>query len=136
MRVSGATKPVVRQNGWIKHRRNFRHISYASCFKYIEIALGRLRPCHRSARGISAFAHGMASDIVRQQRGNFISDRSGIVEWNQNAAAISQKFFGVPIRRRYNCLSQAEAVGKRARRHLRFVEIGRNVDIAHRNEIK
>ena len=40
----------------------------------------------------------------------------------------------VPIGRRHHRLPQSEAVGQRARGHLRFIQIGRDIDIAHRDE--
>ena len=42
----------------------------------------------------------------------------------------------MPIGRRDDRLAQAETVGQRARRHLRLVEIGRDIDIAHRDEVE
>ena len=55
-----------------------------------EIALGRLRPGHRSARRVGALAHGIAADIVRQQAGDLAADGFGIPERNQNAAPVAQ----------------------------------------------
>ena len=40
----------------------------------------------------------------------------------------------MPVRRRDYGLPEPEAVGQRARGHLRLVEIGRDVDVAHRDE--
>ena len=54
-----------------------------------EIALGRLRPRHRSARRIGALAHGMTADVVRQQAGDLGADRLGIAKRNQNAAPVA-----------------------------------------------
>ena len=60
----------------------------------------------------------------------------GIAKRNQNAAPVSQQFLGVPVGRRYDGLSQTEAVGERARCHLGFIEIGRHIDVAHRDEVQ
>ena len=68
--------------------------------------------------------------------GNLAADGFGIAKRNQNATPVTQQFLGVPVRRRYDRLSQPEAVGERARRHLGFIEIGRHIDVAHRNEIQ
>ena len=40
----------------------------------------------------------------------------------------------MPIRRRDNLLAEAEAVGQSARCHLHRVQVGGNVDVAHRDE--
>ena len=100
------------------------------------IALGGALPCHRSAGGIGALAHGLPPGIVGQQFRDFAADRRRIAKRNQNAAPIGQQFARVPIGRRNDRLAQPEAVGQRARRHLRFVEIGRDVDVAHRDEFE
>ena len=60
----------------------------------------------------------------------------GIAEGNQNAAAVSQQLLGVPVGRRYDGLSQPEAVGERAGRHLGFVQVGRHIDVAHGDEVE
>ena len=78
----------------------------------------------------------MSANVVRQQIGDLGADGFDVAEWNQNSAPVGQQFLGVPVRRRNDRLSQSEAVGKRARRHLGFVEIGRHVDVAHRNEVE
>ena len=101
-----------------------------------EIALGGLRPSHRSASRVRAFAHGMTADIVCQQAGDLGAHGFGIAKRNENAASVSQQFLRVPVGCRYDRLSQPEAVGERARRHLRFIEIGRHIDVAHRNEVQ
>ena len=49
---------------------------------------------------------------------------------------VAQQFLGMPVGRRHDGLSQSETVGQRARRHLGFIEIGRRVDVAHRNEVQ
>ena len=59
-----------------------------------------------------------------------------IAERNQNAASVGQQFLRVPIGRRDHRLPQAEAVGQRAGCHLRLVQIRRDVDIAHRDEVE
>ena len=78
----------------------------------------------------------MTADVVCQQGRNLAADGFGIPKGNQNAVPVAQQFLGVPVRRRYDRLSQSKAVGERARRHLGFVEIGRYIDVAHRNEIQ
>ena len=60
----------------------------------------------------------------------------GIPKRNQNAAPVAQQFLGVPVGCRYDRLSQSEAVGECARCHLGFIEIGRHIDVAHRNEVQ
>ena len=42
----------------------------------------------------------------------------------------------MPIGCRYDGLSQPEAVGERARCHLGFIQIGRHIDVAHRDEVE
>ncbi len=42
----------------------------------------------------------------------------------------------MPVRRRNDRLPQSKAVGQRSRRHLGFVEIGRDIDVAHRDELE
>ena len=78
----------------------------------------------------------MTADVVRQQAGDLSAHSFGIPKRNQNATPVIQKFLGVPVGCRYDRLSQAEAVGERARCHLGFIEIRRHVDVAHRNEVQ
>ena len=62
----------------------------------------------------------MTADVVGQQTGNLAAGCLGIAKRNQNAPPVSQQFLGVPVRRRYDGLSQTEAVGERARCHLKL----------------
>ncbi len=101
-----------------------------------QIALGGALPGHRPAGGVGAFAHRQPARVVGEQLRNFVADRRRVAERNQNAAPIGQQLAGVPIRRRDHRLAEAEAVGQRPRRHLRFVEIGRDVHVAHRDEFE
>ena len=105
-------------------------------FECRQIALGRLRPCHGSAGRVRAFAHGVPADIVGQQCGDLRANGFRIAERNQNAAPVIQQFPGVPVGCRDDGLSQSKAVGQRAGRHLGFIEIGRRVDVAHRDEVQ
>ena len=60
----------------------------------------------------------------------------GIAKWHQNAAAVRQQFARVPIGRRNDRFPKPKAVGQGAGRHLRFVEIWRDVDVTHRDEVE
>ena len=59
-----------------------------------------------------------------------------IAKRNQNAAPIGEKLPRMPIGRRYDGLAEAVAVGQRPRRHLRFIQIRRDVDVAHRDVVE
>ena len=107
-----------------------------SGFERRKIPLGRLHPGHRPARHISPFTHGLAARFVGQKTGDLAAQGTGIAKRDQNAAPIAQQLLGVPIWCRDHCLSQSKAIGKRPRRHLGLVEIGRHVDVAHRDEVQ
>src|ERR1700754_860417 len=62
-----------------------------------KIALGCLYPGHGSARRISALAHGVTADVVRQQAGDLDAQGFGIGKRNENAAPVTQQFLGVPV---------------------------------------
>ena len=49
---------------------------------------------------------------------------------------LRQKLLRMPIGSRYHGLAQPEAIGERARGHLRFIQIGRDVDVAHRDVLE
>src|SRR6267142_2370609 len=78
----------------------------------------------------------MTTDVVGQQTTDFDAHGLGISKRNQDAAPVTQQLLGVPVRCRYDGLSQSEAVGESARCHLSFIEIGRHIDVAHRNEFQ
>ncbi len=65
---------------------------------------------------------------------NLAAEGRHITERDQDAPSIGQQLLGVPIRRRHHRFAQPETVGQRPRRHLRLVQIGRDVDVAHRDE--
>ena len=58
-----------------------------------------------------------------------------VAEGDQHATPLIEQFHGVPIGGRHDGISQSVAVGERSRRHLCFIEIGRHVDVTHRNEV-
>ena len=67
---------------------------------------------------------------------NLVTDPLRVAKGNEDAAPIGQQLARMPIGRRDNRFAEAEAVGQRTRGHLRFVEIGRDVNVAHRNELE
>ena len=109
---------------------------FACGFECREIALGGLLPCHRPARRIGPPAHAIPTDIVYQQCGDLRAYGLRIPKRNQNATPIIEQLPSVPVGRRDDRLTQAEAVGERARRHLGFIEIGRHIEVAHRDEFE
>ena len=115
-------------------RDHLEPVTMTRIFESRDVTLGRALPCHRSADGVGALAHRLPARGIGEQLRDFLADRGRVAERNDDATAVSQQFQRVPIRRRNHRLSQSEAVGQRARRHLRLVEIGRDVDVAHRDE--
>ncbi len=107
----------------------------ARLLEYREIALCGPLPGHRAAVRISALAHLLPSGIVRQQSRDFSADGLGIAEWHQDAAPVREQFPRVPVGCRDDRFTQSKTVRQRAGRHLRFVEVGRDVHIAHRDEV-
>src|ERR1700738_263555 len=96
-------------------KRYSRSDIFACSLEDRKIALGCLYPSHRSARRVSAFAHGVTADVVCQQAGDLRAHGFGIPKRNENATPVTQQFLGVPVRCRYDCPSQSEAVGECAR---------------------
>ena len=102
-----------------------------------EIALGGPLPGHRRGcrhRRARASPARRASSV--SSAAIAVADRRGIAERHQDAAPIGQQLARMPVGRRDDRLAEPEAVGQRARRHLRLVEIGRDVDVAHRDEVE
>src|SRR5271170_1505590 len=104
--------------------------------KDLHIALRRTLPNHRAAAGVSKLTHRISSRMVSKQSRDFGTDFLGIVKWHQNAAALRQQLLGMPIWRRDDRFTQPKTVGQRARCHLGFVKIRRDVNIAHRDEVE
>src|SRR5665213_1416198 len=86
-------------------KRNFRIDKLMRGLESREVSLGRLWPGHRPACYVSPFSHGVPADVVCQQVRNFSADRFGISKGDQDTAAFTQQFFGVPVRGRYNRLT-------------------------------
>ncbi len=124
------------RQGFVGARKGLEPVTLPRILEHGHVTFGNALPCHRPADGIGALAHCLAASIVGEQFRDFAAGRRGIAERDQNAASIRQQFARVPIRRRYHRLAQPEAVGQGARRHLRLVEIGRDIDIAHRDEFE
>ena len=111
-------------------------VTLARVFESGHVALCRALPSHGSADGVGTLAHRLPPRGIGEQLRNFLADRGRIAEGNDDATAVIQQLQRVPIRRRNHRLPQSEAVGQRTRRHLRFVEIRRDVNVAHRNEFE
>src|SRR5713101_9332133 len=56
----------------INRKRYSRSDIFACNLEDRKIALGCLYPSHRSARRVSAFAHGVTADVVCQQAGDLV----------------------------------------------------------------
>ena len=78
---------------------------------------------------IGALAHGMALRIVLQQCDDRFRDGFWIVERNQHASLVREQLLGVPVRRGDNCLACSQRDGQRAGDDLRFLPVGRDVNI-------
>ncbi len=103
-------------------------------FENSDIAFRRSLKGHRSTGCIGALAHRLPPRIVRHQAGDLGADGRRVAERNENAASVREQFARMPIRRGDDRFPQSKTIGQCARRHLRLVEIGRDVDVAHRNE--
>ena len=102
--------------------------------KRAQVTLGYSRPYHRPAVGVGALAHrlspGSSLSNPAISRPSAVASPKG----TRMPRPSGQQFPCVPIGRRDHRLAQPEAVGQRAGCHLRLIEIGRGVDIAHRDE--
>ena len=94
-----------------------------------------LRPNHFAPGEVGLFPHRVEAWLVLENPQHRRGDRLRVAEWHQLAAAVAQEFGGVPIRRRDHGLSRAEAVGESARGDLRFVQVGREVDVRRADEL-
>ncbi len=119
---------LIRAGGGLR-----RSIGDARGVEGCQIAHGALLPGHLAAGGIGALAHGMPANVVGEQSDDLLADGFRIAERHEHTAAVGQQFFRMPIGRRNDRASQPKAVGQRAGRHLRLVEIRRDVDVAHRD---
>ena len=133
----------VRRRGaaWLRRdnvgaRNDLEPVTLACILEDRHVTLGGALPGHRSADRIGALAYRLPANVVGEQFRDFVADRGRVAKRNQNAASIGQQFVGVPVRRRDDRLAEPEAVGQRSRRHLRLVEIGRDIDVAHRDEFE
>ncbi len=100
----------------------------------IDIAFRRSFPRHGAAACVGAHADGLPANTVGEQIRDLVTDRVGIAKWNQDAAPVREQLACVPVGRRDDRLAEPEAVGERTGGHLRFMQIGRDVDIAHGDE--
>src|SRR5712692_5610675 len=82
----------------INRKRYSRSDIFACSLEDRKIALGYLYPSHRSARRVSAFAHGVTADVVRQQADDLGAQGFSIPKKNENATPITQQFLRVPVR--------------------------------------
>ena len=127
---------AVRDRDRPRTRDHLEPVTLARMLKRGEVTLGRAFPCHRSADGVGALAHRLPAGGIGEQACYFLADRRGIAERNDDATAVIQQLQRVPVGGRNHGLAQSEAVGKRARSHLRLVEVRRDIDVAHRNKFQ
>src|SRR5258708_40281949 len=78
----------------INRKRYSRSDIFACSLEDCKIALGCLYPSHRSARRVSAFAHGVTADVVCQQAGDLGAHRFRIPQRNENATPGTPPFLG------------------------------------------
>src|SRR5450755_5107226 len=123
--------PIRGGSNWRKCSR----VCVATCgVENGEIAQRGLIPGHAPAGGVGALAHRMPTDVIGEQRYNFLADGSRIAKRHQYAAPLCEKLLGMPIGSRNDGSSQTETVSQRAGSHLSSLEIGRDVDVAHRDQ--
>ena len=158
--VGHAVNGVLKQSGIVAHRQEMIELHFrrraavaqqragigacdglqpmpaAGIFEHRHVTLGGAFPRHGAAAGISALAHRLPKHVVCQQLGDFNAERGRVAKWNQNATAVCEQFTGMPIRRGNHGFAEPEAVGKRAGRHLGFVQIRGHVNVGHRDEIE
>ena len=134
--MSGAAGLRALGQGHVGARNDLDPVTLPRILEGGHVTLGGAFPRHGSADRIGAPAHRLPASVVGQQFRDFAADRRRVAKGNQNAASISQQFAGVPVGRRDDRLPQSEAVGQCSRRHLRLVEIGRDIDVAHRDEFE
>src|ERR1700687_3694412 len=80
----GYEKALARGDDRINRKRKFRSGIFVRSFEYRKIALGGLYPSHRSARRISALAHGLTADVVCQKAGDLGAHGFGVAKRNEN----------------------------------------------------
>src|SRR5258708_9983537 len=81
----------------INRKRYSRSDIFACSLEDRKIALGCLYPSHRSARRVSAFAHGVTADLVLQQAVDLCAHGFGIPQRNENSTPLTQEFTGIPV---------------------------------------
>src|SRR5579862_573289 len=117
-------------------REHFERMHASAPAKDSKVALRGSLPRRGAAARVGALAHRLSPDIVAEQCRDFRADGLGIAKWHQYAAAVRQQLSRVPVGGRNDRFPQAKAVSQGPGRHLRFVEIWRDVDVTHRDEVE
>ena len=132
----GGAWNAARGHALVESRDHPEPMPVPCMFERRQVALSGPLPGHRPAGRIGARAHRLPSRVVGQQSRDLAADGGGVGKRHQNAAPVGEQFDCVPVGRRDDRLSEGKAVGERARGHLRLVQIGRDVDVAHRDEFQ
>src|SRR5208282_1531351 len=112
----------------------FHAIATHSCETF-HVALRDSFPDHFAGKQVGALPHRVANRGRVQQFNRLLRDRGRILEWDQRASAVVQQLDRVPIRSRDDRLARAQCIGKRAGNHLRFIPVGRDVNVGGANEL-
>ena len=91
-------------------------------------------PDHLAPQLVGVLAHRMTQGFVAQQSVHGDRDGRGIAERHEPAAILGQQFRRVPIRRRHHGVPRPERIRQRARRDLRFRQVGRKINIRRADE--
>ena len=91
--------------------------------------LRQARPQHRAAARIGAPRDRVAPDRVGEQARDRARKCGAVAERDDHAMAIGQDFVGVDIGGGDHRLAHRDGIGQRARRDLRRIDIGRDVEV-------
>ena len=101
----------------------------------LHVEVGDVAPDHLPAQHVGLLAHRVPPRLVAQQVDDLARQRRRVAEGDQHPAAVGQQLLGVPVRRREHRLAAAERVRQGPRDDLRRVQVGRDVDVRHADEL-
>ena len=99
------------------------------------VQVGDVAPDHLAAQHVRLLPHRVPPRLVAQQLADLASQGRRVAEGHQHPPAVGQQLLGVPVRRRDHRLAAAKRVRQRPRGDLRRVQIGRDVDVGHPDEL-
>src|SRR4029077_10890356 len=106
----------------------------SSLLEAFHVPFGYNRPDHPPSQFPCSFTRCSHENRIGEKAIHTLSNCTGIGEWNKNATILCKQLLRVPIGRGDDCFTGAERISQRTGSNLRFVEIGRDIDVGGADE--